>query len=131
MVPNTRATSELVRVFFYFLSIGELHLYSTEVAVYLAQQQALPPAERYLQSSIIRDGRTVIFGINPDLIKNIHRVRTLDCDTTFKPVAGSMEVFEVNAWLSAINEGAYQPARNHLILITHSGDFGPRLDGGS
>ncbi|KAJ6552464.1 hypothetical protein DFH09DRAFT_1497303 [Mycena vulgaris] len=75
-----------------------------DVAVYLAQQQALPPAERYLQSSIIRDGRTVIFGINPDLIKNIHRVRTLDCDTTFKPVAGSMEIFEINAWLSAINE---------------------------
>ncbi|KAJ7869348.1 hypothetical protein B0H13DRAFT_2557776 [Mycena leptocephala] len=76
----------------------------TQVAVYLAQQQALPPAERYLQSSIIRDGRTVIFGINPDLIKNIHRVRTLDCDTTLKPVAGSMQIFEVNAWLSAINE---------------------------
>ncbi|KAJ7856499.1 hypothetical protein B0H14DRAFT_2578833 [Mycena olivaceomarginata] len=46
----------------------------TQVAVYLAQQQALPPAERYLQSSIILDGRTVIFGINPDLLKNIHRV---------------------------------------------------------
>ncbi|KAJ7323299.1 hypothetical protein DFH08DRAFT_817869 [Mycena albidolilacea] len=65
---------------------------------------ALPPAERYLQSSIIRDGRTVIFGIYPELIKNIHRVRTLDCDTTFKPVAGSMQIFEVNAWLTAINE---------------------------
>ncbi|KAJ6545678.1 hypothetical protein B0H19DRAFT_1380185 [Mycena capillaripes] len=76
----------------------------TQVAVYLAQQQALPPAERYLQSSIIRDGRTVIFGIHPELIKNIHRVRTLDCDTTFKPVAGSMQIFEVNAWLTAINE---------------------------
>ncbi|KAJ6541306.1 hypothetical protein B0H10DRAFT_2392116 [Mycena sp. CBHHK59/15] len=59
----------------------------TQVAVYRAQQQALPPAEHYLQSSIIRDGRTVIFGIHPELIKNIHRVRTLDCDTTFKPVA--------------------------------------------
>ncbi|KAJ7110858.1 hypothetical protein C8R44DRAFT_883329 [Mycena epipterygia] len=76
----------------------------TQVAVYLAQQQALPPAERYLQSSIIRDGRTVIFGIHPELIKNIHRVRALDCDTTFKPVAGSMQIFEVNAWLTAINE---------------------------
>ncbi|KAJ7440473.1 hypothetical protein B0H11DRAFT_2292867 [Mycena galericulata] len=76
----------------------------TQVAVYLAQQQALPPAERYLQSSIIRDGRTVIFGIHPELIKNVHRVRTLDCDTTFKPVAGSMQIFEVNAWLTAINE---------------------------
>ncbi|KAJ6552167.1 hypothetical protein B0H10DRAFT_1262527 [Mycena sp. CBHHK59/15] len=69
----------------------------TQVAVYRAQQQALPPAEHYLQSSIIRDGRTVIFGIHPELIKNIHRVRTLDCDTTFKPVAGSMQIFEVNA----------------------------------
>ncbi|KAJ7841790.1 hypothetical protein B0H14DRAFT_2586681 [Mycena olivaceomarginata] len=76
----------------------------TQVAVYLAQQQALPPTECYLQSSIIRDGRTVIFGIHPELIKNIHRVRTLDCDTTFKPVAGSMQIFEVNAWLTAINE---------------------------
>ncbi|KAJ7832390.1 hypothetical protein B0H13DRAFT_1915030 [Mycena leptocephala] len=61
----------------------------TQVAVYLAQQQALPPAQRYLQSSIIRDGRTVIFGIHPELIKNIHR---------------SMQIFEVNAWLTAINE---------------------------
>ncbi|KAJ6537019.1 hypothetical protein B0H19DRAFT_1382808 [Mycena capillaripes] len=68
------------------------------------QSLALPPAERYLQSSIIRDGRTVIFGIHPELIKNIHRVRTLDCDTTFKPVAGSMQIFEVNAWLTVINE---------------------------
>ncbi|KAF7359826.1 hypothetical protein MVEN_00707900 [Mycena venus] len=76
----------------------------TQVAVYLAQQQALPPAERYLQSSITRDGRTIIFGIHPELIKNIHRVRTLDCDTTFKPVVGSMEIFEINAWLAAINE---------------------------
>ncbi|KAJ6536393.1 hypothetical protein B0H19DRAFT_1079888 [Mycena capillaripes] len=83
--------------------IGELHLHFTEVAVYLAQQQALPPAERYLQSSIIRDGRRVILGINPDLIKNIHLVQTLDCDTTFKPVVGSMQIFEVNAWLAAIN----------------------------
>ncbi|KAJ7777498.1 hypothetical protein B0H14DRAFT_3587522, partial [Mycena olivaceomarginata] len=41
----------------------------TQVAVYLAQQQALPPAERYLQSSITRDGRTIIFGIHPELIK--------------------------------------------------------------
>jgi hypothetical protein len=131
MVLNARAMSELVSISFTFLGIGELHLYFTEVTVYLAQQQALPPAERYLQSSIIRDGRTVIFGINPDLIKNIHRVRTLDCDTTFKPVAGSMQIFEVNAWLSAINEGAYQPARNHLILITYSRDIGPRMDGGS
>ncbi|KAJ7814346.1 hypothetical protein B0H14DRAFT_3878738 [Mycena olivaceomarginata] len=61
-------------------------------------------AERYLQSSIIRDRRTVIFGIHPELIKNIHRVRTLDCDTTFKPVAGSMQIFEVKAWFTAINE---------------------------
>ncbi|KAJ7814362.1 hypothetical protein B0H13DRAFT_2464835 [Mycena leptocephala] len=68
----------------------------TQVAVYLAQQRALPPAERYLQSSIIRDGCTVILGIYPELIKNIHRVRTLDCDTTFKPVAGSMQIFELN-----------------------------------
>ncbi|KAJ7868340.1 hypothetical protein B0H14DRAFT_3585160 [Mycena olivaceomarginata] len=67
-------------------------------------QQALPPAERYLQSSITRDGRTIIFGIHPELIKNIHRVRTLDCDTTFKPVVGSMDIFEINAWLAAINE---------------------------
>ncbi|KAK6981644.1 hypothetical protein R3P38DRAFT_3234088 [Favolaschia claudopus] len=78
-----------------------------QIAVYLAEQQAKPPSERYLQSSIVRDGRTIIFGIHPELIKNIHRVRTLDCDTTFKPVVGSMNIFEVNAWLAAINEGAY------------------------
>ncbi|KAJ7732229.1 hypothetical protein DFH07DRAFT_781006 [Mycena maculata] len=70
----------------------------TQVAVYLAQQQALPPAERYLQSSIIQDGRTVIFGIHPELIKNIQTA------TPFKPVAGSMQIFEVNALLTAINE---------------------------
>ncbi|KAJ7897530.1 hypothetical protein B0H13DRAFT_1884636 [Mycena leptocephala] len=81
----------------------------SDSCIYNSQKsQALPPAESYLQSSIIRDGRTVIFGIHPELIRNIHRVRSLDCDTTFKPVAGSMQIFEVNAWLTAINEVQYR-----------------------
>ncbi|KAJ7712821.1 hypothetical protein B0H16DRAFT_1811871 [Mycena metata] len=38
------------------------------------------------------------------LLCSIHDLRTLDCDTTFKPVAGKMQIFEINGWLVAINE---------------------------
>jgi hypothetical protein len=33
-----------------------------------------------------------------------HGLRTLDCDTTFKPVVGDMHIFEINGWLVGINE---------------------------
>ncbi|KAJ7789731.1 hypothetical protein B0H14DRAFT_3572999 [Mycena olivaceomarginata] len=75
-----------------------------QVATYLADQEALSTEKRYLQSSLSRDGKRVIFGAHPKLLRSIHDLRTLDCDTTFKPVAGEMQIFEINGWLVAINE---------------------------
>ncbi|KAJ7906823.1 hypothetical protein B0H13DRAFT_1880223 [Mycena leptocephala] len=78
-----------------------------QVAAYVAQQQSLPTKDRYLESIFLRDGKTTIFGAHPELLKFIHRVRTLDCDTTFKPVAGEMQIFEINGWMPAINQGEH------------------------
>ncbi|KAJ7663770.1 hypothetical protein DFH06DRAFT_1393433 [Mycena polygramma] len=75
-----------------------------QVAAYLADQEALSDEERYLQSSQSRDGKRIIFGANHKLLSYIHDLRTLDCDTTFKPVVGKMQIFEINGWLVAINE---------------------------
>ncbi|KAJ6556560.1 hypothetical protein DFH09DRAFT_1317880 [Mycena vulgaris] len=75
-----------------------------QVATYLADQEALSDKKRYLQSSLSREGKRIIFGAHPKLLCSIHDLRTLDCDTTFKPVAGEMQIFEVNGWLAAINE---------------------------
>ncbi|KAJ6517934.1 hypothetical protein C8R47DRAFT_1312518 [Mycena vitilis] len=75
-----------------------------QVAAYLADQEALSDEERYLQSSQSRDGTRIIFGANHKLLSYIHNLRTLDCDTTFKPVVGNMQIFEINGWLVAINE---------------------------
>ncbi|KAJ7773919.1 hypothetical protein B0H16DRAFT_114703 [Mycena metata] len=75
-----------------------------QVATYLADQEALSDEKRYLQSSLSRDGKRVIFGAHSKLLCSIHDLRTLDCDTTFKPVAGKMQIFEINGWLVAINE---------------------------
>ncbi|KAF8144511.1 hypothetical protein K438DRAFT_2029147 [Mycena galopus ATCC 62051] len=75
-----------------------------QVATYFADQEALCDEKRYLQSSLSRDGKRVIFGAHPKLLCSIHDLRTLDCDTTFKPVVGEMQIFEINGWLVAINE---------------------------
>ncbi|KAJ6603450.1 hypothetical protein DFH09DRAFT_1354653 [Mycena vulgaris] len=50
-----------------------------------------------------REGRTAIFGIHHSVIKYIHKIRTLDCDTTFKPVVGKMNLYEINGWMPGIN----------------------------
>ncbi|KAJ7703675.1 hypothetical protein B0H17DRAFT_1040862 [Mycena rosella] len=75
-----------------------------QVAAYIADQEALSDDKRYLHSSMSRDGKRVIFGAHHKLLCSIHDLRTLDCDTTFKPVAGEMQIFEINGWLVEINE---------------------------
>ncbi|KAF7362835.1 hypothetical protein MVEN_00633300 [Mycena venus] len=75
-----------------------------QVATYLADQESLTDEKRYLQSSLSREGKRIIFGAHPKLLHSIHNLRTLDCDTTFKPVVGDMQIFEINGWLVAINE---------------------------
>ncbi|KAJ7796708.1 hypothetical protein B0H14DRAFT_3157834 [Mycena olivaceomarginata] len=75
-----------------------------QVATYLADQESLTDEKRYLQSSLSREGMRIIFGAHPKLLHSIHDLRTLDCDTTFKPVAGDIQIFEINGWLVAINE---------------------------
>ncbi|KAJ7710894.1 hypothetical protein B0H17DRAFT_1123978 [Mycena rosella] len=69
------------------------------VESYIAKQRLLPD-EKHVSE---REGRTAIFGIKHDIIKYIHKVRTLDCDTTFKPVVGKTNVYEINGWMSGIN----------------------------
>ncbi|KAJ6583670.1 hypothetical protein B0H10DRAFT_1962069 [Mycena sp. CBHHK59/15] len=61
-----------------------------QVATYIADQEALSDEKRYLQSSLSREGKRIIFGAHPKLLCSIHDLRALDCDTTFKPVAGEM-----------------------------------------
>ncbi|KAJ7658241.1 hypothetical protein DFH06DRAFT_1196427 [Mycena polygramma] len=75
-----------------------------QVATYLADQENMSDDKRFLQSSLSRDGKRIIFGAHGKLLRFIHELRTLDCDTTFKPVAGKMQIFEINGWLVAINE---------------------------
>ncbi|KAJ6535643.1 hypothetical protein B0H19DRAFT_1241095 [Mycena capillaripes] len=75
-----------------------------QVATYLADQEALNDEKKYLHSSLSRDGKRIIFGAHHKLLCSIHDLRTLDCDTTFKPVAGEMQIFEINGWLVGINE---------------------------
>ncbi|KAJ6556722.1 hypothetical protein B0H10DRAFT_1967556 [Mycena sp. CBHHK59/15] len=67
------------------------------------RQKARPDEDRYIHVSE-REGRTAIFGIKHGLINHIHKVRTLDCDTTFKPVAGKTNLYEINGWVPGINE---------------------------
>ncbi|KAJ7263387.1 hypothetical protein C8J57DRAFT_1512889 [Mycena rebaudengoi] len=78
--------------------------WNEEVATYLADQEALSDEKKYLHSSLSRDGKRIIFGAHHKLLRSIHDLRTLDCDTTFKPVAGEMQIFEINGWLVGINE---------------------------
>ncbi|KAJ7732028.1 hypothetical protein B0H16DRAFT_1770721 [Mycena metata] len=75
-----------------------------QVAAYLAAQEAFSDEKRFLQSSLSREGKRVIFGAHPKLLNFIHDLRTLDCDTTFKPVAGQMQIFEINGWMMSVQE---------------------------
>ncbi|KAJ6449078.1 hypothetical protein C8R45DRAFT_1224512 [Mycena sanguinolenta] len=74
------------------------------VATYVAKQQARLPDERYIQSIYQRDGKTMIFGLRKGIVKHIHSIRSLDCDTTFKPVKGKTNMYEINGWLMSVNE---------------------------
>ncbi|KAJ6616931.1 hypothetical protein B0H10DRAFT_2219105 [Mycena sp. CBHHK59/15] len=73
-----------------------------QVATYIADQEVLSDEKRYLHSSLSRDGKRIIFGAHHKLLNSIHDLRTLDCDTTFKPVVGDMNIFEINGWLMGI-----------------------------
>ncbi|KAF8166267.1 hypothetical protein K438DRAFT_1941754 [Mycena galopus ATCC 62051] len=73
------------------------------IETYIAEQKARPDKDRYIHVSE-REGRTAIFGIKHDIIKYIHKVRTLDCDTTFKPVVGKTNLYEINGWMAGINK---------------------------
>ncbi|KAJ6541314.1 hypothetical protein B0H10DRAFT_2244909 [Mycena sp. CBHHK59/15] len=75
-----------------------------QLATYIADQEVLSDEKRYLHSSLSRDGKRIIFGAHHKLLNSIHDLRTLDCDTTFKPVVGDMNIFEINGWLVGINE---------------------------
>ncbi|KAJ6628320.1 hypothetical protein B0H10DRAFT_1940517 [Mycena sp. CBHHK59/15] len=96
-----------------------------QVVTYLADQESLTDEKRYLQSSLSREGKRIIFGAHPKLLHSIHDLRTLDCDTTFKPVAGDMQIFEINGWLVVINEGTsmffgffINPNRDPIAVVT-------------
>ncbi|KAJ6590834.1 hypothetical protein B0H10DRAFT_2233487 [Mycena sp. CBHHK59/15] len=67
-------------------------------------EEALSDEKTYLHSSLSRDGKQIIFGVHNKLLCSIHDLCTLDCDTTFKPVVGEMQIFEINGWLVGINE---------------------------
>ncbi|KAJ7776033.1 hypothetical protein DFH07DRAFT_936976 [Mycena maculata] len=72
------------------------------VESYISEQRILPDEKRYIYVSEC-EGRTAIFGIKHGIIKYIHKVRTLDCDTTFKPVVGKTNVYEINGWMPGVN----------------------------
>jgi hypothetical protein len=74
------------------------------IEAYIAEQKARPDEDRYIYVSE-REGRTAIFGIKHGIIKHIHKVRALDCDTTFKPVVGKTNLYEINGWMAGINKG--------------------------
>ncbi|KAJ7909723.1 hypothetical protein B0H13DRAFT_1877422 [Mycena leptocephala] len=73
------------------------------IEAYIAEQKAHPDEDRYIYVSE-REGRTAIFGIKHGIIKHIHKVRALDCDTTFKPVVGKTNLYEINGWMAGINK---------------------------
>ncbi|KAK7014827.1 hypothetical protein R3P38DRAFT_3321708 [Favolaschia claudopus] len=73
------------------------------IDTYIAKQRSRPDDQRYIWVCE-HQGRRAIFGIKAGVLKYIHRVRTLDCDTTFKPVVGKIDIWEINGWLMAINQ---------------------------
>ncbi|KAJ7857858.1 hypothetical protein B0H13DRAFT_2574102 [Mycena leptocephala] len=82
---------------------------SEEIASYVARQQA--SNDPYIHSSISRGGKSIYFGAKPRLLSRIHKLRTLDIDTSFKPVDGKLQMFEVNGWLCLT-----QPANSTPVI---------------
>ncbi|KAJ7939190.1 hypothetical protein B0H13DRAFT_2300944 [Mycena leptocephala] len=73
------------------------------IETYIAEQKARPDEDHYIHV-FEREGRTAISGIKHGIINYIREVRTLDCDTTFMPVAGKTNLYEINGWMSGINK---------------------------
>jgi hypothetical protein len=73
------------------------------IETYITEQKARLHEDRYIHVSE-REKCTAIFGINM-ASSSTSKVRTLDCDTTFKPVAEKTDLYEINAWMPGINEG--------------------------
>jgi hypothetical protein len=91
-------------VFHKVVLIGIDPFAAIEVETYIAEQKARPDEDRYIHVSE-RERRTAIFGIKHGIVNYIHEVRTLDCDTTFMPVAGKSNLYEIDGWMSGINKG--------------------------
>src|ERR1700761_7787077 len=80
---------------------------AAEIASYIAREQELLVPERYIHSNFSRDGKRVMFGVNSKLLIRIHKLRALDVDTTFKPVDGVFQIFEINGWMCSHNCGMF------------------------
>ncbi|KAF7319706.1 hypothetical protein MKEN_00752300 [Mycena kentingensis (nom. inval.)] len=72
-----------------------------EIASYVTRQQS--SASPYIHSWFSRGGKRVIFGANAQLLKRVHDFRTLDFDSSYKPVNGKFQMFELNGFLAAFN----------------------------
>ncbi|KAJ7190543.1 hypothetical protein GGX14DRAFT_603962 [Mycena pura] len=79
-----------------------------EVAAYIARQQGIPDAQqRYIHSFRSSEGKRIFIGAHPPLLSRIHHLRTLDFDTSFKPVQGKLQIFEINGFLASHARGEY------------------------
>ncbi|KAF7318584.1 hypothetical protein HMN09_00368900 [Mycena chlorophos] len=87
--------------------LGLMGNVNQQLSSYLDQQRLLDLEEKFVQSYYELDGKQIIIGLRSALLQFIHRARTLDCDTTFKPLASpNMNIFEINVWLPGINRMA-------------------------
>ena len=87
------------------------------IEAYISEQKGRKDEDRYIHVSE-REGRTAIFGIKQGIIKHIHDVRALDCDTTFMPVLGETNLYEIKGWMAGINKGisCFQPSLSELLF---------------
>ncbi|KAF7305642.1 hypothetical protein HMN09_00817800 [Mycena chlorophos] len=84
--------------------LGSMGNVNQQLSAYLDEQRRLDASEKFVQSYFELDGKRIIIGVRAALLQFIHRARTLDCDTTFKPLASpDMNIFEINVWLPGIN----------------------------
>ncbi|KAF8162212.1 hypothetical protein K438DRAFT_1776098 [Mycena galopus ATCC 62051] len=75
-----------------------------ELAAFVARKQSVVDVkQRYIHSMTSRSGSRIILGAYPALLVYIHELRALDFDTSFKPVKGKFEMFELNGWLASHN----------------------------
>ncbi|KAJ7289905.1 hypothetical protein C8J57DRAFT_1459663 [Mycena rebaudengoi] len=92
------------------------------VETYIAEQKGHSDEDQYIYVSE-REGRTAIFGIKHEIIKYIHKVRTLDCDTTFKPVVGKTNLYEINGddtgsvWMKLHDRWSFQFVWEELLSL--------------